>query len=110
MPGELIPIVLFISVAAVAIFRPLTKRIGSVIEQSYADRKAAAPDPRFDRMVQLMERLVDRIDRLEERVDFQDRLLERTRAQAQLPNGAEHERPNTEGADSAARARSPRAP
>jgi hypothetical protein len=108
MPGELIPIVLFISIAAVAIFRPLTKRIGSLIEQA-AERKAA-PDPRIDRMVQLMERLVDRMDRLEERVDFQDRLLESTRAQAQLPEGTAQRRPEIESSDSAARGRSRSAP
>ncbi len=86
MPGELIPIVLFISMAAVAIFRPLTTRIGKVIERSHAE-KAVAPDPQTERLMQLMERLVDRIDRLEERVDFTERILERQQARAQLTEG-----------------------
>ncbi|MGD2215724.1 MAG: hypothetical protein PVJ64_03165 [Gemmatimonadales bacterium] len=86
MPEELIPIVLFISIAAVAIFRPLTTRIGKVIEQSHA-KKSLAQEPQIQRMMQLMERLVDRMDRLEDRVDFTERVLERQRMQAQLNRG-----------------------
>ncbi len=86
MPEELIPIVLFISIAAVAIFRPLTTRIGRVIEQSQA-KKHLGQDPQIQRIMQLMERLVDRMDRLEDRVDFTERVLERQRMQAQLSEG-----------------------
>ncbi len=86
MPGELIPIVLFISMAAVAIFRPLTTRIGKVIERSHAER-TTTEDPQFARMMQLMERLVERLDQLEDRVDFTERILERQREQAQLTDG-----------------------
>ncbi len=86
MPEELIPIVLFLSIAAVAIFRPLTTRIGKVIEQSHA-KKSLGQDPQIQRMMQLMERLVDRMDRLEDRVDFTERVLERQRMQAQLTDG-----------------------
>jgi hypothetical protein len=86
MPNELIPMVLFISVAAVLIFRPLTTRIGRVIERSHAEKKAV-PEPQIQRIMQLMERLVDRMDRLEDRVDFTERMLERQRIQAQLTNG-----------------------
>ncbi|UCC74482.1 MAG: hypothetical protein JSV86_07990 [Gemmatimonadota bacterium] len=86
MPEELIPIVLFISIAAVAIFRPLTTRIGKVIERSY-EKKSIGQDPQVQRIMQLMERLVDRMDRLEDRVDFTERVLERQRMQAQLTEG-----------------------
>lgn len=86
MPEELIPIVLFLSIAAVAIFRPLTTRIGKMIEQSHA-KKSLGQDPQIQRIMQLMERLVDRMDRLEDRVDFTERVLERQRMQAQLMNG-----------------------
>ena len=95
---ELIPIVMFVSIAAVAIFRPLTKRIGLMIEQNYKDRQAAsqaAQSPQFERLTVLMERLVDRMDRLEDRVggllrvidndledrvDFTERMLDSRRA------------------------------
>ncbi len=86
MPGELIPIVFMVSVAAVAIFRPLTKRIGRMVERSYEERKAG-PDPQVQRIMQLMERLVDRMDRLEDRLDFTERMLERQRAQLSLEVG-----------------------
>jgi hypothetical protein len=86
MPEELIPIVMFLSIAAVAIFRPLTTRIGKVIEASHAKR-SLGQDPQIQRIMQLMERLVDRMDRLEDRVDFTERVLERQRIQAQLTHG-----------------------
>lgn len=77
----MIPIVLFVSIAAVAIFRPLTKRIGLLIETRY-EQRPVADDPQNERMVQLLERLVDRMDQLEDRMDFAERLLERQRAAA----------------------------
>lgn len=94
MPGELVPIIFFMSVAAVAIFRPLTTRLGKRIEQSHAERKVAQ-DPQFTRLMQLMERLVDRMDRLEDRVDFTERMLERQRMQAQLTDGPPRRDPET---------------
>jgi hypothetical protein len=83
MPGELIPIVLFMSIAAVAILRPLTTRLGKRLERGRSERKGSQ-DPQFTRMMQLMERLVDRMDSLEDRVDFTERMLERQQAQARL--------------------------
>lgn len=91
MPGELIPIVLFVSVAAVAILRPLTKRIGLMIERQY-EQRAVADDPQSARVIQLLERLVDRMDQLEDRVEFNERLLERQRS-ASL-NGTEKSSPD----------------
>jgi hypothetical protein len=91
MPGELIPIILFMSAAAVLIFRPLTTRIGRTIE-SKAEKKGSI-DPQINRIMQLMERLVDRMDRLEDRVDFTERVLERQRMQAQLTGGGEGSEP-----------------
>jgi hypothetical protein len=102
MPEELIPIVLFISIAAVAIFRPLTTRIGRVIEQSY-NKKAAGSDPQIQRLMQLMERLVDRMDRLEDRVDFTERVLERQRIQAQLTQGSSPAESDRQSDESGAR-------
>jgi hypothetical protein len=83
MPEELIPIFLFASIAAVAIFRPLTKRIGLVIERAYEERRFNA-EPQLQRLTQLVERLVDRMDSLEDRLDFTERVLERERAAAAL--------------------------
>ncbi|UCC82731.1 MAG: hypothetical protein JSW46_17445 [Gemmatimonadota bacterium] len=101
MAEELIPIVLFLSIAAVAIFRPLTTRIGKVIEQSQA-KKSVGQDPQIQRIMQLMERLVDRMDRLEDRVDFTERVLERQRLEARrIPGsgGGESGEQRNEGRD-----------
>lgn len=77
MPGELIPIVAIIGCAAVLIFRPLTKRIGSLLERIYEDHdKKQADNADLARIADLMERLVDRIDRIEDRVEFAERMLE----------------------------------
>lgn len=97
MPGELIPIVLFVSVAAVAILRPLTKRIGLMIERQY-EQRAVADDPQSVRMIQLLERLVDRMDQVEDRVEFAERLLERQRSASlngteSSPDGERRETP-----------------
>jgi len=86
----MIPIVLFMSGAAVLIFRPLTTRIGKTIERSH-DEKNVGQGPQIQRMMQLMERLVDRMDRLEDRVDFTERMLERQRVQAALNEGPPRE-------------------
>lgn len=86
MPGELIPIVLFLSAAGVLIFRPLTTRLGKSIERSH-EKKSITQEPQIQRMMQLMERLVDRMDRLEDRVDFTERMIERQRRQAALGEG-----------------------
>ncbi len=92
MPEIMIPIVLFISAAAVLIFRPLTTRIGKGIERSH-DEKRLGQEPQIQRMMQLMERMVDRMDRLEDRVDFTERMLERQRTQAALNEGPQREDP-----------------
>ena len=77
MPGELIPIVMFMSVAAVLILRPITTRLGQAIERSHDRKQAVVPDEQVHRLMQLMESLADRMDRLEDRVDFAERILER---------------------------------
>lgn len=92
MPEELIPIFLFASIAAVAIFRPLTKRIGLVIERAYEERRFNA-EPQVNRLTELVERLVDRMDSLEDRLDFTERVLERQRAAAALTREPTDRRP-----------------
>ena len=86
MPEALIPIFLFASIAAVAIFRPLTKRIGVAFERAYEER-TSAPNHQIERLTQLMERLVDRMDQLEDRLDFTERVLQRQRVASSLTTG-----------------------
>jgi hypothetical protein len=76
---ELIPIALFVSVAAVAILRPLTTRVGKLLEAMARERTAAlrapADDPDSARLRTVIEHMGRRLDLMEERLDFTERLL-----------------------------------
>lgn len=80
---ELIPITMFMCIAAVAILRPLTKKLGGLLD-AVRDEKAAAlrpsADPDIARMRVLMEHVAKRMDLMEERLDFTERLLNGRRA------------------------------
>ncbi|MEN8375673.1 MAG: hypothetical protein ABFS34_09515 [Gemmatimonadota bacterium] len=79
---ELIPIFLFLMIGAVAILRPVTKKIGLLIEAMAEERKAALRGPsdlsavQFERVTHLLERMSDRFDHMEERVQFVERLID----------------------------------
>lgn len=84
---ELIPIVLFLSVAAVLILRPLTKRIGMVIEQMARDRRAdRVDDAQVARLRAEIEHLTKRLDLVEERADFTERLVGSSRRVRAVPD------------------------
>lgn len=83
---ELIPIVMFLSIAAVAILRPLTSRFGKLLEAMARERtaavKAAAEDPDSARLRVLVEHMSRRLELIEERLDFTERLLSSGRSAA----------------------------
>jgi hypothetical protein len=87
---ELIPIFLFLMIGCVAILRPITKKIGLLIEAMAEERKAALRGPteltsaQFERMTSLLERMSDRFDHVEERVQFMERLIDNRDAKARL--------------------------
>jgi hypothetical protein len=77
---ELIPIFLFICIAAVMILRPLTKRLGLVLEQMARDRSAVrADDAGIARLRVELEHVSKRMELMEERVDFTERLVASSR-------------------------------
>lgn len=83
---ELVPIVFFLSIAGVAILRPLTRSLGRLLDamaqERLAAREARAGGPGMDRVTTLLEMLNNRLDLLDERVQFVERLSdsrERTR-------------------------------
>ncbi len=77
MPEELIPIAFIVSIAAVMILRPLTKRLGLLIESLYSnDSREGSRDQEILRLTGLVERMADRLERLEDRVDFAERVLD----------------------------------
>jgi hypothetical protein len=72
----MIPITLFLSVAAVLILRPITTRLGGFIDAVSRERtQARTQDASTARMLGLVEHMSRRIDMLEERLDFTERLL-----------------------------------
>jgi hypothetical protein len=76
----LVPIVMFLCIAGVAILRPITKPLGRLMDAMAQDRIAArtgqSGDAKTERVVALLEVLNDRLDLLDERVQFVERLSE----------------------------------
>lgn len=79
---ELIPIVLFMSIAGVLILRPVTKKLGLLLEAFAKERMAGASPVRaleeaqLERMTNTLERLNNRLDLMDDRVAFMERLVE----------------------------------
>lgn len=73
---ELIPIIMFLCIAAVLILRPLTKKIGLVIEQVARDRQANRADQNeIARLQAEIDYLSKRLNLVEERAEFTERLV-----------------------------------
>jgi len=74
----LIPITLFICVAAVAILRPISTRLGGLLDavrQERTDSARATADLDLSNVRNLLEHVSRRMDIMEERLDFTERLL-----------------------------------
>ncbi len=98
-PNDIAPLVggmtLILSVAAVLIFRPLTKKLGERI-----GAPPPLPPPPIDaseltRVRQALEETTSRLERIEQRLDFTEKLLSppRERATAPLPPSAAQHSP-----------------
>lgn len=80
---ELIPIFLFLCIAGVLILRPVTKKLGLLLEAVARERTAQVPVARaqldgieVERVTLALERLTGRLDRMEDRMAFMERLVE----------------------------------
>jgi hypothetical protein len=74
----LIPIVFIIAVAGVIVLRPLSKRLGTLLEAYGQDRIAARTEERqLTAIREHLESLDRRLDMLEERMGFTEELVER---------------------------------
>lgn len=72
----LIPISLFFCVAVVLILRPITKKLGGLIEAVTRDRNQTRTDDSGNaRLTILLEQMIRRVDVIEERLDFTERLV-----------------------------------
>ena len=77
---ELIPITMFMCIAAVAILRPISTRVGGLLEAMTRERSQnQSENADMARMRVLMEHVAKRIDLMEERLDFTERLLANSR-------------------------------
>lgn len=82
---EFIPIFFFMCVAGVLILRPVTKKLGLLME-AFARERMAAPAPgsayarlddaQVERIANTLDRLNSRIDLLDDRMAFMERLVE----------------------------------
>jgi hypothetical protein len=89
-----VAITLILTTGGVAILRPLSKRVGDLLEAMAAEKREprrVAPDAQ--RMMELMESLHARLERLEERQDFTDSLLSAAQQGRPLPRGRSEPKP-----------------
>lgn len=79
-PGDIAPMVAFVTltvvVGAVALFRPITKRLGNYLEM-ITRAKLQPESPVEPRIAETLERIEERLRLLEERQEFTDALLRR---------------------------------
>jgi len=84
--GVLVPITLFVCAAGVLILRPITKRLGILLETMARERQArldagmrvqsAVSEAEARTTARLLERMSHRLDLIEERMDFFERLAD----------------------------------
>ncbi len=74
----LIPIVFILSVAGVMVLRPISKRLGTLLEVYGQDRLAARSEERqIEALRDRLESLDQRLDSMEERMGFTEELVGR---------------------------------
>ena len=83
---EFIPIFFFMCVAGVLILRPVTRRLGLLLEALAKERMAGIPsrgaaapaisEGQVERIVNALDRLNSRIDLMDDRMGFVERLVE----------------------------------
>ncbi len=89
---ELIPIFLFIVIGGVMVMRPVTKKLGLLIEALAKERMGRVQsggndlgDAQMIRITAALERLHSRMDSIDERIGFVERLVEdRPRSRSRL--------------------------
>ncbi len=69
----------------VMIFRPLSKRLGDLLELRVKQARGEIEDPQAQRMEQLLESIASRISLVEERQDFAESLLRARTGARELP-------------------------
>jgi len=80
----MIPITMFMCIAAVMILRPISTKVGALLEAMTRERlqqhqPTVVSDPQLGRVTMLLEQVAKRQELLEERLDFTERLLSGSR-------------------------------
>jgi hypothetical protein len=77
---ELIPIIMFLCIAGVLILRPISKKLGLLLEALAKERmtapQRALDDGQLDRITAALEQLNNRLDLTDDRLAFMERLVE----------------------------------
>ena len=74
-----------LTVGAVLLFRPLTKRLGALLELRMKQATGEIEDPRTEQLERLLESVSARMALMEERQDFADALLRSRKETDELP-------------------------
>lgn len=85
---ELIPITMFVCLAAVAILRPISTKLGGLLHAMTRERLAAPNQSDSQEIAQIrtmLEHISRRMDLVEERLDFTERLLAGSRPAPHSP-------------------------
>lgn len=79
---QLIPIFLFMVIGGVLILRPISKKLGLLIEALARERMARTPpeqgidEAQLIRVTAALDRLNSRMDHIDDRIGFMERLIE----------------------------------
>ncbi len=65
----------FLTVASVLVLRPLSRRLGDLIEAATQAKLRPSPEPEIARLHEVLSRIDGRLNQMEERQDFAEALL-----------------------------------
>ena len=88
----LVLMTLILTTGAVALLRPLAKRLGDLLELRAKQARGEIENPQMERMERTLESLSSRLALLEERQDFADSLLRRPEGEARKLGSPDKER------------------
>lgn len=82
----IVAVTLIVTIGGVSLLRPLSKRLGDLLELRAKQARGEIEDPKLDRMEQLFESMSSRLALLEERQDFNEALLRSRADRQELPS------------------------
>ena len=85
-----VSVVFFLSIAGVILLRPISKRLGSLVEAMAEEKRGGLPKVKdqLDQMRQLLEAQHERLTLMEERLDFTENLVRQASDRKSLEAGS----------------------